>query len=655
FVQDVTAEREVAARLREVDEQRRAALDAAGMGVWAYDPATDLLTVDERCAAFFGFEGAHARPIGEFVDRISPLDRPQVAAEIARALDPAFGGAYDIEYRIVPPGLAERWVRAKGQTIFSNDDEAPAASFVGVVHDITQRQEAMRALRLSEERYRALVEATAVSVWRTSPEGLIEEPLPEWQGFTGQSFAEARGYGWLDAVHTEDREGAGKAWVEAVSSRRVYETSYRLRRHDGEYRWCVARGVPILREDGSIREWVGTTTDVHEQRQAEAAAREQAVLLRAVLDVLPVGVFVADEAGRLTHVNGAGEAVFGGYRAAEDKSDYGEYRGWRPDGTALKAEDWAMHRALTSGEVVPAEVINIESFDGRWKTILNSAAPIHDEDGRVRGGVATAQDITRLRQVEDELRRLALDLEDRVRERTRELSERSEELEHRNAEQETFLYTASHDLKAPLVSIRGMTELLTESLSRGDGEEARFALSRIERNAGRMTALLNDLLSYARVGRVHEQSVALDLGAVAEAVLADLTLLPARAGVTLDLPARWPTVCYPATEVTQLLTNLLSNAFKYSRSSGREARVRLSWSSEGGVVTLRVEDSGPGVPGRYRERVFRLFERLDAAGEGTGVGLAIVKRIVERHGGKVWIEDSELGGACFSVTLPAAS
>ena len=220
-----------------------------------------------------------------------------------------------------------------------------------------------------------------------------------------------------------------------------------------------------------------------------------------------------------------------------------------------------------------------------------------------------------------------------------------------NQEQEAFLYTVSHDLRAPLLSIQGMSELLGEAVRSSDVEESNFLLSRVNANVTRMDALLSGLLALSRAGRVAEPAANLDLSGEVQAILAELAPRITRHGVNVALPETWPALTYPRMALQQILANLLGNAVKFAGNGETEPRVRVAWRQAKGLLTLSVEDNGPGVPPEARERVFELFKKLNPAAEGTGVGLAIVRRLVERNGGQVWIESSDLGGTSVNVSF----
>ena len=186
------------------------------------------------------------------------------------------------------------------------DQEGTVIGVFAAARDISERKATEQALRRSEQRYRALLIATAQVVWSTPPDGLVED-MPMWREYTGQSTEEVRGWGWLNAIHPDDRERTGAIWSKAVKTHGLYETEYRIRRADGQYRHFAIRGVPVLEQDGSIREWVGTCTDIHERKQIEDELRKQAVLLNLAHDA----IMVADLQYRIVFWSRGAEETYG--------------------------------------------------------------------------------------------------------------------------------------------------------------------------------------------------------------------------------------------------------------------------------------------------------------------------------------------------------
>ena len=236
-----------------------------------------------------------------------------------------------------------------------------------------------------------------------------------------------------------------------------------------------------------------------------------------------------------------------------------------------------------------------------------------------------------------------------------ELERRTQALEATTREQETFIYTVSHDLKAPLISLQGMARMLGEDYAARLDDQARLYLDRIVANADKMHAMMNDLLEFSRVGRVEVDYGAVDLGEVVRGVVEQLRHTLTARGAEVRVDGRLPTVYADHTRMTQLLTNLIDNAVKYT-PAGRAPLVEVAASDRENCWEITVRDNGAGIPQAFHEKVFGLFQRLPSGKAlnpgGSGVGLAIVARIVETHGGTCWIESEEGVGTAFHCTLP---
>jgi signal transduction histidine kinase len=246
-----------------------------------------------------------------------------------------------------------------------------------------------------------------------------------------------------------------------------------------------------------------------------------------------------------------------------------------------------------------------------------------------------------------------------VTERRRAEAEREaliRELEARNAELERFTYTVSHDLKTPLVTIRGFLGLVERAAERGDKAAVREDMQRIHRASGRMERLLNELLDLSRVGRVASPLESVAMAQVVRDALANAAQPLADRGVAVEVAPGLPVVLGDRLRLVEVVQNLVDNAAKFMGAE-RHPRVEIG-SRDGapeGQALVFVRDNGMGIDERFHDQIFRLFDKLDPASPGTGVGLALVKRIVEVHGGRIWVESSGAGGGTtFCFTLPLA-
>jgi len=350
-------------------------------------------------------------------------------------------------------------------------------------------------------------------------------------------------------------------------------------------------------------------------------------------------VFCQDPEGTVTTWNPAAERIYGfpaaqilGRRAAE----------CLPDRT--RNELLEVHRTALAGQRVEHFDSWHERGDGALVPVNVSASPLRDEFGRVVAVATTVADISE---------RIRLDLE--LKRATSRLARQNAALTRSNRDLEQFAYVASHDLSEPLRVMTGFVAQIERRYDAVLDERGRRYMGHIVDASARMRALIDDLLDYSRYLRVPQTMSMIDTGVVLQRVLETLAgpVLEADAVVeVLPLPSVWS----DAGHLESLLTNLVSNAVKF-RSPDGPVRVRVGGIEQDGWVRLTVDDNGIGVEAEYRDRVFRMFQRLHVheAYAGTGIGLAIAQQIVELHNGRIWIEDSDLGGARFCCTLPAAS
>jgi PAS domain S-box-containing protein len=311
----------------------------------------------------------------------------------------------------VAPFETER-VRKDGVRIWVSVTVSPlwhAGKLVGasmIDHDITERRNTEQALALSEERYRSLVTVSNQIVWVIGPDGIVDD-MPMWRDFSGQSAAEVRGWGWLNALHPDDRDRTVEIWLRAVKSRCFYDTEYRIRRKDGLYRDMAVHGVPVTDNQGNIREWVGSCADITERKAAEEALRESRATLSAALESMTDGLFISDASGRLVEFNEA----FAKYQRFPSKSacfqKFSDYPAILEvsfaDGSPAPLDMWAVPRALRGETVREAEYILRRKDTGESWVGSYSFGPIRDKEGLVVGSVVVCRDITGRKRAESAL------------------------------------------------------------------------------------------------------------------------------------------------------------------------------------------------------------------------------------------------------------
>ncbi len=365
-----------------------------------------------------------------------------------------------------------------------------------------------------------------------------------------------------------------------------------------------------------------------ELRETAERARRRAEEVEALMDIAPVGIWVAHdpESSQIT----SNQAANGLYEIQESEARVGIVpaelwtapRRFFRDGVEIKAEELPLQQAARTGEELRDVEIETLLPSGRRTTSLTSARPLFNDDGTVRGSIAASMDIT-------------------------ELKRSNEELQH-------FAYVASHDLKEPLRMVTSYLGLLEKRCVDRLGGEGMNHLRFARDGAVRMQRMIDDLLAYSRV-EVRERSFAtVDMGSALETVLRDLNLAISESGASVTHD-ELPTVLADREQMVLLLENLVGNAIKYRGVAAPQ--IHISAGRSGGDWIISVRDNGIGIDPKYADKLFKMFSRLHTWDEyeGTGMGLVIAKKIVERHGGRIWFESREGEGTTFYFTIPESS
>jgi PAS domain S-box-containing protein len=423
-------------------------------------------------------------------------------------------------------------------------------------------------------------------------------------------------------------------WATLLSGK-VWHGEIRNRAKDGSFYWVATTIVPFLDGAGKIRQYVSIRTDISERKRAEEAQERLAAIVNSSDDAI-VGKTLA---GLITDWNPGAEKLFG-YSAAEIIGQ--PMTLVFPPGRL--AEEADILARISRGESVRHyETVRVRK-DGRPVDVSVTVSPIFNPEGKIVGASKVARDISDRKRVEAEILKLNAELEARVALRTGELEAANQELE-------AFSYSVSHDLRAPLRAINGFAGIVLEEYGPQLPPEALNYLERICHGGKRMGELIDDLLAFARLSRQPLDRQRVETGRMVQEVLEDLNPYANNRPVEIALHELPPCLGDPVL-LKQVWTNLLSNALKYTR--GRTpAIIEIGCERTGAEEVFFVRDNGVGFSMEYVHKLFGVFQRLHRTEEfeGTGVGLAIVQRVIHRHGGRVWADAAPDRGATFFFTL----
>jgi PAS domain S-box-containing protein len=505
---------------------------------------------------------------------------------------------------------------------------------IGISRDISDLKQAEAELKQSEERYRILTELSPQVVWQNTPDGRITYVNQYWLDYSGLTMEETDGDGWASVIHPDDRDRVLRLWNQALAKGTNYEDEFRLRRaEDGEYRTHFSRSFPVHSPSGEILKWIGIALDIHDRKQAEETLQESEARWRRLILDAPMPIILYAEDGEVLLVNQMWTQITG-YQPDEISTvaDWTElaYGDKKEEVREVIDRLYELDRPVRNGEYI------IKIRNGANRIWDFSSAPLGNlPDGR-RLVVSMALDVTERREAELQLQQLNENLE-----------ETSQLLAQRNQELDNFAYIVSHDLKAPLRAIANLSVWLEEDLQGQLPKENQHQMELLRNRVYRMESLIDGLLQYSRVGRTE---VAAEMVNVRDLLFEIVDSLAPPVTFAIEIQQTMPTLFAKQLLLSQVFSNLISNAIKHhDRPNGK---IVIGAIAREDCYEFSVSDDGPGIALSDRDRVFEIFQTLKSSekNENTGIGLSIVKKIVETEGGEITLK-SELGkGTTFRFT-----
>lgn len=620
---DVTESRLETQRYQEARERAERALIAGEVGTWVWDIVHNLLHVDRNIAQMFDLAESDPPPlpVEHYVALMHPEDQERVVRSIAQSVESE--SSYRAEFRIVSAHREHRHVLARGR--IERDAAGVAIRMPGVLLDVTDRVHAEQALRESEERLRMLANTIPQMAWIANADGWIHWFNDRWYHYTGTTLEQVQGWGW-QCVHDPDMlPEVKRRWEATITKFEPFEMVVPLRGADGRFRNFYTLISPLRDANGKVVSWFGTNTDITQLEEAEQALRDSEERMREGLVAARMAVWDWNlVSGEVKFAANSAEA-FGISWANQEE-------GWNtiyPDDRPSLQEAVEKALAETGHYELTVRMIDPADKELRWVDIRGRV--LHDAHG-----MATS------------VRGVLLDVTDRKR--------AEEALRDEHKRKDEFLAMLAHELRNPLSPISAAAQILP--MISKDEKRLLNTANIISRQIGHITKIIDDLLDVSRVNRelVTIELNPVDMRAVVREAVDQVTSLidAGHHRLTLQIPPEPARVSGDRTRLTQVVTNLLSNAAKYTPPGGD---ILLALKVDDAGLELMVRDNGMGLSAELLPHVFELFVQgkrtLARSQGGLGLGLSLVKNLISLHGGSVLARsDGEGKGSEFTVRLP---
>lgn len=573
------------------------------------------------------------RFLGRRMDEVLP---PEVARLGMQALQRALhsGEPQTIEYPLTTPEGAQ-YYEAR---LVANSAETALI----IVRQITDRLQAEQTLRLQEERYRRIVEDMPALICRFRADGTLTYVNQHYCDYFGAAKSELEGRNFFEFIPLAEQAAVRQHYASLDAEHPVVTYIHQARLPDGSLRWQRWTDRALCDEQGNVIEYQSIGIDITQSYVSQLELKASQELLCNTLRAAHAGVWEWNILTNQLTWSDESYVLLG----LEPGSVPPTYQAWMnaiiPEDRnriATQVMNAIQHRANLDVEY------RVHHPDGSMHWLRSVGNVRLDEQGKVVAMFGIVLEITSQKQIEQEIRSLNEALEQRIQARTAEL-------EAANRDLESFAYSVSHDLRSPLRGVEGYARLLQEGYASLLPGEAQELLANILKYTHRMSTLIDALLQFSRLGRKEPTRQMVDMRQLAQSVMKRLIEQEPERQIEVHIAALPPAQADP-TLIEQVWVNLCSNALKYTRLRPL-ARIEIGVQDSSDEAAYFIRDNGVGFDMKYADRLFGVFQRLHLADEfeGVGIGLANVKRIIERHGGKVWAHAEPDRGATFYFTLP---
>ncbi|MEO6231005.1 MAG: PAS domain S-box protein [Ferruginibacter sp.] len=538
------------------------------------------------------------------------------------------------------------------------------------VYDVTEKVKTKKNIEESEKRFRSLTDTLPQLIWETDEKGAVLFANKRWQEYTGVNPDSE--VAWRAVIHPDDFDNNTNTWMHSLSTGEIYRCDVRIRNKQGEYRWHAVIGEPVFDSDNKIIKWAGAFTDIHSEKtfatELSTKVKERTKELKLLNETLKkseeryhlmveeveeYAILYLNREGKIENWNKGAEKIKG-YKADEIiGNNFSIF--YTEEDRKNNLPRVLLDKALVNGRAVQEGWRVKKGGEPFWASVVITA--VHNEAKEVIGFSKVTHDLTEKKEADDRLKANALQLE-----------QKNTELENMNTELQSFAYISSHDLQEPLRKIQTFSSQIIEKESQNLSDFGKDKFQRMHNAAKRMQKLIEDLLSYSRTSNAEKTFEKVNLKKIVDEVKEDLKeeLQVKHAQIESDDMC---TINIIPFQFRQLIYNLVSNSLKFSVAerpphiliqSSMLLNTKLTHKNhvkEGDYCHISISDNGIGFEPQYSEKIFEVFQRLHNQSQfkGTGIGLAIVKKIVDNHHGIVTAKGELNKGATFDIYIPTST
>jgi len=623
IARNITGQRETERLMHESEERFRMAVETTNLGTWEYNTQNARLYCSMESRKICGMPADMDPDIEVLFEHIHTEDKDYFLQQLKKAVDPVGEGRFDIHLRFHRYDNKEvRWARAQGKVFF--DSNLFPERLIGTMLDVTEEKTREQELRESVELFQTMADNVPAMIWMSGTDKFHDYFNKPWLEFTGRTLEEESDEGWLESVHPDDIQKCIDTYNASFKEQKGFYTEYRIRRHDGVYRWISDNSVPRFSPDGEFLGFISACIDIDDQKRFREKIQESELLFKTISNASPAALWMTNEDEENVFVSDTwlkwtgktfNEVIQEGWLSsvlAEDKETVAKKFG----------------KCFKQKRYFNAE-FRFQRIDGEIRWGLTEGYPFYDFSGKFSGYAGSITDITEIKKLEQR--------------------------------KDDFIKMASHELKTPITSINGYVQLLLNIYNESDDQRlhlskttVKSSLTTIAKQITKLTRLVSELLDLSKIesGKLELHQTEFDLADMVEETVQDVRHTTSKHAIILhnDFEGK---VFADKDRIAQVLLNLLTNAIKYSPNSDH---VEVVVEGDREIATIKVRDHGIGIDKKDQAKIFERFYRVEGKSEqtfpGFGIGLFIASEIIHRHSGSITVESEKGKGSVFTVTLP---